>query len=329
MDNEKPSPTSAKQNFEIQFGTKTITLNKKVIPAVFAVAVILLIGCLCIPSTSRTGHNTNSAYNSDKVVDKSDEELVIEDLLGVSSSLEETSNLASEKATLRGIYDKLGTAEENCKGEVVEKSKKTFFDSKNNFTVVEHEISVTAGILDKELDKYTIGKDGILYRTSDNKKYKAMGGLGITQAFSSSSKHYNKYIDYGILGVTCTVSIVANYSDEEKGYTKELDPEDENFGTYFLGTDIMWGVYADGSLTTDSDTYIVMVGRNPELNDAENDVSENALSDSHTDTNLYPNLKENISPISEIHIFNFDFSINEETKEFVNKWSYAVSKNER
>ncbi|MBR3353269.1 hypothetical protein IKG49_01610 [Candidatus Saccharibacteria bacterium] len=321
-------PSTSKKSLLASKSKPHLDIKKIWLLCTATIAIIAVVVFIIIAPSAYKSELSEQGSGRLNVQTKSDRELIIEDLLGIESTLEETSNLDSEKVVLEGIYNKTSTPEENCKGKIIEESKNTFFDNKNNFSVVEHKISVNAGIRDKEFDKYSIGSDGVLYTTSvDNKKYKAMGGLGIVQKFDSNSSHYNKYIDYGILGITCKVSIVGNYSDVEKGYTKELDTEDENFGRYLLGTDIMWGVYADGNLTTNSDTYIVIVGKDSELNDAENDVSENALSNSHTSANPYPNLKEDISPITEIHIFNFDFTIDEKTKEFVNKWSYAVNKN--
>lgn len=322
---EKLKKTTSDMKAKSHFDIKKIWLFSIIIIAFIAVTIFVIL----TPSLYKT---ELSAQNTGGYItpSKSEEKLIIEDLLGVESDLEEISNLAKDKVSFQGIFNKLGSEEDNCKGNVYEDSKRTFFDSKNNFNVIEHEIFVEAGIKNKELVDYIIGDDGILYQKSTygEKKYKAMGGIGIGTGFDSKSSHYNKYIDYGILGIMCTVSIESDYSDGEKGYSKELDEEDNNF-EHLVGTAIMWGVYADGSLTTNSDTYIVIIGRDYTLNDKENDSTKNALSDSDIDKNPYPNLKENISPISEIHIFNFNFSLNEETREFVNKWSYAVNKNSK
>lgn len=290
-------------------------IARNILLATIGVAVVaVLVFVLLAPSLYKADDNGSVNYEA---IRKSSEELVIEDFLGVESDLGEVADLATDKVSIKGVK------ESYCKGGIAEESKKTFFDSKNNFNVVEHEVSLRAGVKDDDWKKYTIQSDGLLIKDTNGQKKKS--GKNPWDELKTTSSHYSKYIKYGVLDIQCSVEFQYDYPSDEKGYLKEADTEDDNLIYELFGTwSFRWGVYANGNLTTDSDTFILAIGRDSELN---NDTSVNALSDSYNDENPYPNLTENISPISEIHIFNFNFSIDEATKDFVNKWSYAVDKN--
>ena len=301
------------------------TIARNILPVVIGVTVVaVLVFVVLAPKIYKTDSSYNDSSSVDhKTVNKSSEELIIEDLLGVESDLSGVADLTTDKVSVKGIH-KSYSGEKDCRGEISEVSKKTFSDSRNNFNVIEHEISLKAGIKNNDWKKYTIQSDGLLLKDSyDGKKKKS--GKDIWDEINTTSSHYSKYIKYGVLDIQCSVDFQYNYPNNEKGYIKELDEEDDNllyniFEIWYF----RWGAYANGVLTTDSDTFIVLVGKDSELN---NDTSVNALSDSYNDKNPYPGLAEDISPISEIHIFNFNFGLDEETKEFINKWSYAVDKN--
>ena len=84
----------------------------------------------------------------------------------------------------------------------------------------------------------------------------------------------------------------------------------------------MWGVYADGILTTDSETLVLVIGE--PMTDEE---IEDRQAKWNKGIEAKPYVRITLKNISEIYILNFDFKLNEDTKNFVNKWGAAVKKN--
>ena len=117
------------------------------------------------------------------------------------------------------------------------------------------------------------------------------------------------------------LDIISNLGINEKYSYQELEEKEDNFMA-IQTLSAMWGVYADGVLTTDSETLIVVVGE--PMTDEE---IESRQAQWNKEADSKPYVRITLKNISEVYILNFDFKLDEETQNFVNKWGATVKKN--
>lgn len=289
------------------------TLIKDVLSALPLISLVVLLVIMLTSGfaaskyeySNRATVTNNTSEKAPEENKKIREEELIWDVLGLDSALENVGDLADEKLVF--------PESEN----LTVGSKITRRDDKNNFYVITEDITLKSGIKEDEWGKYVINDDGVLYK--DRKK--SEGGIGIASVFNKEAKNSSWYSSYGILYLMQNLDIISNLGINEKYSYQELEEKEDNFMA-IQTLSAMWGVYADGVLTTDSETLIVVVGE--PMTDEE---IESRQAQWNKEADSKPYVRITLKNISEVYILNFDFKLDEETQNFVNKWGATVKKN--